>query len=190
MATRSSSSTNTDCGCGCAWIVAGLVFVIGCGIWWFVDTNIHRPPPDIGAHANEYLSTCPSQPDLSVDTSSYSPYIIGKIVVVDKVKGKVADANANSSLNAIRANEPKEVGTIICLYFRTEAVGSYSDGTPATQEFCDIIVFDKTKGVVVGGTTIDGPEPAKAISRATDAYGGDVYEDDIAKYIMSLVRQP
>ncbi len=172
-------------------LICSMFLPVSSIVSWIRGVITYGGPSPLSQYVSQYLGICPYQRDLSADnTSSFTPYITGKIVVLDTVNEKIADANANSGLNAIRANDPNEVGTVICLYFRDQTVGSYDNGTKAIQQECDIIVIDKAKNLTVGKTTIDGPAPPQsAIRSSTDTSGGNVNEDDIANYILSLPIQ-
>lgn len=145
----------------------------------------------ITAQLNNYINTCPAPPDWStVDTTSFHPYITGKVVVVDFTSKKIADANSDDSLNAIRAYDPQEVGTIICLYFRHETIGVYDNGPLGVEQDCDIVVLDKAKNTIVGETTIGGGLPPQSTSRSdTDTSGSPVGQGYITSYILDLPVQ-
>ena len=169
-------------GCLTLLVVLGLMFAV----WSFFYSAKVKPPPAIAAHLNEYLKACSISEDEAHIATNDQAFIRGKIVVVDITKRKIADVNANSDLNALRANDPQEVGSVICLKEYKYATAEYTNGTTATQDHVDINVFDVKTTLMVGSTTLDGPLPPGSIVNGSEGYSGPVSDDDIVTYILSI----
>ena len=89
----------------------------------------------------QYINIKPSR------SVTNNPYITGKIVVIDLDQKKRAYTSNSSypALNAIIANMPDEVGTIIRLHYHASAVVTYLSGATGYQVTCYVTIIDKKK---------------------------------------------
>ncbi len=150
----------------------------------------YKPPPPqdtIESHLGQYLSIKPASG--AVD----NPYIAGKVVVVNRTDRSIDELshwyNDNADFDKLRANTPKEVGTVIWLDYTDQAFGSYTDGATAYQSECKLTIIDKAQNIIVGEYTIDGPEPPATKSGSGDVHAARPGSDAIMQYILSLPRQ-
>jgi hypothetical protein len=117
---------------------------------------IYRPNTveSFNFHISEYIADV----DKSTESTNYSPYLRGKVITIDN-ENKAIDDIYFSLPNELKASEPNEVGTIILIERREVAVGRYTDGTGAYQDFWQLTIVDKTLLTIVGTIEISGEEP-------------------------------
>ncbi len=148
----------------------------------WVSQTLHPSP--LAGQLNEYINILPIEsPDLG------HPYLAGKIVIVDIQTKRIARVNSNSALDAIRANDPKEVGTIIWLDCQEQVVGTYGSLGTAYQTSCTLTVIDKGNNMIVGKEMFAGPQPPSLSQNGLDQHGGPPSDDDIVNYILSLPKR-
>jgi hypothetical protein len=129
-------------------------------------------------------------PNLHDPGSSYSPYIKGKVVIIDKPEKKL-DTSLLEASDPLLATTPAEVGTVIWVNCQSERLNySYNHISPATWWHCDITVIDKAKATVVGSKHFDGQYPPETIKcRYSICSCCDPPDSDMGKYVQSLPKK-
>jgi len=139
-----------------------------------IDFNC--PYREFDQHLSEYISFS------KLENRNESPYISGKAVIVDE--------RGMSKLHfdlpeEIRANDPKDVGTLVFMACKLEAVGYYSSsGAPASETVCEITLTDLKRKVVINKHPFREGAP-------DSPYSGGAWPrtDAIVKFIGGLPRR-
>jgi len=144
-------------------------------------------------HLQEYLS-----PRNLKKLTPQAPYIRGKVIIVDKSKGKFDDLFFELP-DSLKATDPAEVGTVIWTAHDRECIGTYhpvglhgSEHRAGTgyRRTCTIKIIDRSLGVVVGNKTFYGKDPPPYTSGGGDRYGDPPSSRKIVRYIAKLPRRP
>jgi hypothetical protein len=141
------------------------------------------------AVAQQFLSEYLNIPNLNDPGEPYSPYIVGKVILIDRINVKLY--TLNNLPEGLLAATPKEVGTVIWVDCLRYEQGPYSNGGFATWFSCDVTIIDKAKATIVGRPHFDGQYPPPAIDCSQVVVCGccSPPDDDMAKYIASLPRK-
>jgi hypothetical protein len=117
----------------------------------------------------------------------YSPYISGKVVIINRVEKSLEDLLELGLPTNLTATTPDEVGTVIWLDCQGQVLSwKYIGGYDAIWYYCDVTIIDKTENTVVGVKHFDGEYPPPVVE-------GSMWccyypYDDMAKYVGSLPR--
>lgn len=179
MSGRSKSSI----GClGCLAII--IVFVIVAVI---IGVITQQRQASVVAPFKSHLSEYASMSGLKPISPTVSPYIKGKVIVIDIDEKDIDDCFFDLPSD-LRAASPEEVGTVIWLDWGEVLIGRYTDGAGGYQITCKVTVIDKAKTAIVGEATFKGSEPPSVKSGSGDRTG-DKPTDDVSDYIKTLPRQ-
>ena len=167
------------------------------GVRAVIRSSVVRP---FAGHLSEYsdipglksASAEVSDADLDGDhTLSFKPgagaspaYVTGKVIPVNKGANKVDDLYFSLPKD-FRATAPAEVGTVVWLDWRTESVGTYTDGAGAYQIACEATVIDKERALIVGKSTFHGSSPPSVKSRGGSCTGSKP-TDEVVQYLTRL----
>lgn len=116
-----------------------------------------------------------------------TPYLKGKLVVVNKTEMKVDDPYFDLPED-VKAVKPEEVSTIVLLDYDKSVAGRYTDGAAGYRYTAKVTVIDKTSGTIVGRTSFKGGEPPSTKKGSGDEYGPKP-SNEIKNYLLSLPRR-
>lgn len=116
-----------------------------------------------------------------------TPYIKGKIVVVNKTEVKVDDPYFDLP-EEVKALKPEDVGTIVWVTYEPSVVGRYTGGSLGYRYTANVTVIDKASGTIIGRSTFKGGEPPSTKKGSGDAYGSKP-SNDIKNYLLGLPRK-
>lgn len=115
------------------------------------------------------------------------PYVTGKIMIVD-ITTRQFDNLYFDLPDALRAETPEAVKTVVWLERRQIEVGRYTGGSRAIRHVCRATVADATKKQVVGSREFEGGMPPDRIKDRLD-HGGSSPDEDILNWLGSLPRR-
>lgn len=96
--------------------------------------------------------------------------VTGKILPVD-IRRRAIDPVFFHLSDAVRPQRPDEVGAVAALWFGEIEVGQYDDKTPAIQEDCTVMVWDKrTKSLLAQRHFVGAMPPRWVIKGFPDRY--------------------
>jgi hypothetical protein len=123
------------------------------------------------------------------------PLMRPKLLLVDVSRGQV-DALHRRLAQALRAETPEEVATVVWIERGEEQTGYYQDGDRAMVNTCKITMIDVRDHAIVGEGTLRGaPPPAsKAKSSGYTAhdkvFGSKIPPSEILRFVEARVEQP
>ena len=130
-----------------------------------------------GAHLEALIDI----PDLA---TSFSPYIVGKVLPIDVSERKV-DLIYYRLPRHMRASTPDEVQTVIWLGWHDSLVGRYDDGQPGYQIFCFVQIIDVAQGSIVAQRNYVGSRPPDTKRGSGERHGSNPKEE-IVDFIRGL----
>lgn len=162
-------------------VIVGVLAVLGTG---FLVTQLVR-----GSQADPFKNNLADYISSSAFKEQFTatPYIKGKLVVVNQSEVKVDDPYFDLPED-IKALKPEEVGTIVWVSYEPVVVGRYTGGSAGYRYTGKVTVIDKTAGAIVGRTSFKGGEPPSTKRGSGDAYGSKPTEE-IKNYLLSLPRK-
>jgi len=109
------------------------------------------------------------------DYGIYSPYLNGKVLVVEAGSGEALGPAMVVIAQEIAASNPGEVGTLVCAGEKDPyQYSTYTDDQPGYRIARDFCVYDLSLTSVIFAATIEGtPPPAVKSSQAGPEYGTD-----------------
>ena len=138
-------------------ILAVIALLIGGGVFlWVAPSEEEEAAPVFAAAMAEYLALDKATEGQGQSTGT-EPHFRGKGVAVDLV-ARTLDPLHFELPDALRAETPEEVGTVIFVECETNKVGDYGFFADAYGHSCDIRVIDrKTREVVHDGGASASP---------------------------------
>jgi hypothetical protein len=162
-------------------IIVGIFAILGIG--FVVNQTVRGVQSDpFKNNLAEYTNTGSFKEQVGA-----TPYIKGKIVVVNKADIKVDDPYFDLPED-VKAVKPEEVGTIVWVTYDPRLVGRYTNGAAGYQYTATVTVIDKANGTIVGRSSFTGSEPPSTKKGSGDAYGSKP-SDDIKNYLLGLPRK-
>ena len=154
------------CG-GCLVVVVGAAILIGVGLWASSAISHQHELSALKPHLTEYLAT-----ERSGESMNNTPYIVGKIVVVDLGK-KNFDYLVFKLPAKLRATTPDEVGTVVQTTYTDNEFGTYTGGGIGYQTQADVKLINFATGQLISTKSFLGSEPPATKSGSGDAHGGE-----------------
>jgi len=140
--------------------------------------------PWIDSHMDQYLF-------LSSDTILETPYITGKIVIINPERKRVDPLHYKLS-KELRAQAHEDVGTVVWLQREEKKVGAYLGGGSAYQHVWHVTVIDFKRGVITAKQEIRGSEPPDTVYCRSDSpcnASGDEPTSKVLEYLKSLPQK-
>jgi hypothetical protein len=129
-----------------------------------------------------YISISPAS------NSDSASYVVGKIIVINRQERTIDALNDDPRLSDLRAQSPREVGTIIWIDCSEAVVGTYMSGSHGYQWNCNVTVIDKAKNVIITTQSFSGPLPPEVKECCSD-WHGDRPDTEMVNFIESLPRR-
>lgn len=127
--------------------------------------------------------------------SLQNPYIVGKVIVVDKSSNKLDTEIFNHLLfGAEKAKRPTDVGTIIWVSCKHERSGNYAGKYGETdikgyKNNCEIKIIDKSKSIIINKMQFEGNPPSSISYKTTDPKPSDVYAGRPVNAIVEYIKK-
>ena len=179
------------------WIILAVfvVFVGGvCGLCalYIVAQNNSPAHRNVTTYMKDYVAgysaSWEKARQTGADTSIHNYPGSGSVVVIFPA-GRSLDWNVQGALPAsMQPLAKQEAAVVVWVHLGRQTVGSYTDGTPATQAVA-YLTFVQPGGKILGERDVFGPQPPQAIGTDDPSgYGGNIATSTIATAIVHWVN--
>lgn len=166
-------------------LVALLVVAVGLG-WYLFDQSRKNRREMLRNFVASNLNEIESAPPF--DNQSSEPYLIGKLVVVDKER-QTLDELFNQLPSDMKADDPSEVRTVVLLSWRQEEVGYYAGTNKMAKRWhCAVTIIDLNARRRLAEKDIIGAMPPAFIT-PDDKPSGDKPDKKVIEFLTSLPRR-
>lgn len=165
---------------GCGTIIIVIVLIVG-AFFGIKSCNRSSELQPFEDYLDEYLNIS------ELEQSLQAPYIIGKVITIDKPKRKI-DYIYFDLPEELRATNPEGVGTVVWLEWGKHVVGMYEGGADAYVRTCDVTIIDKSNAAIVGKQHFVGSDPPRTKSHTGPGYGSKPTQS-IVEYIKMLPQK-
>ncbi|MEW6212363.1 MAG: hypothetical protein AB1631_28820 [Acidobacteriota bacterium] len=163
------------------------LLVVAAGLGWYLFDQARKNRRET---LRNFVASNLAEIDISPpsDNQASEPYLIGKLVVVDREKQTIDDL-FNALPSDMKADHPSEVRTVVLLTWTQEEVGYY-EGTNkmARRWHCSVTAIDLSARRRLVEKDIIGPMPP-AFIRPDDKPSGDRPDKKVIEFLTSLPRR-
>jgi hypothetical protein len=164
---------------GCIALVIVIALIAG-GVYGVRSCRQSSRTKPFLSHMSEYTFF----PNLKESSSATG--ITGKAITIDKIKNEIDDTFFDLPTE-LQASKPEEVGTVVWVSCNEHIAGTYTSGSKAWVQSCDVTVIDKSTASVVGKRIFSSGGPPQTKSYSGDWHGSKP-KSEIVDYIKSLKR--